>query len=79
MKKLEELSLFELKAYRELLEKRILGLHQYKIGNEYHPPYTEKDINDFKIFEKQAEKTLLVVNKKIRVKLDEFISSIDLD
>ena len=79
MKKLQELSLFELNTCRELLEVRINSLQQYKIGNDYHPPYTEKDVINFKTFEEQATKTLSAVNKKIKIKLDEFINSVDID
>ncbi|MDA3893261.1 MAG: hypothetical protein PF517_16485 [Salinivirgaceae bacterium] len=76
MKDIEKLSLPELKTYRDLLDKRISELRHHQIGDEYYPPYTDKDINEVKEFENQAIKALSAVNKIIRRKLDEFISSI---
>jgi len=79
MKNIENLSLPELKAYRDLLEKRVSELRHHQIDDEYYPPFTDKEIKEIKEFEKQAIKARTAVNKIIRKKLDDFIGSIKYD
>lgn len=76
MENIEKQSLLDLKVYRDLLETRISELRRHQIDDEYYPPYTDKEITKIKEFENQAIKALSAVNKMIRKKLDEFISSI---
>jgi len=75
MGNIDNFSLIDLKVYRDLLETRISELRRHQIDDEYYPPYTDKEINEIKDFEKQAIKALSVVSKTIRKKLDEFIGS----
>lgn len=77
METIENITLHELKVYRELLENRIANLRKHQIGDEYYPPYTDKEVHNIKEFEQKAINALSVVNKTIRKKLDAFIDSID--
>jgi len=77
MKSIEDLALTDLKVYRELLTNRIDNLHKHQIGDEYYPPYTDKEVHSLKKFEQKAVKALTMVNKQIRIKLDTFIESVE--
>lgn len=67
-------NLSELKDIRELLEYRINELRRHKVDDEYFPPYTDKELNELKVLETNAQATLKKVNITIRSKLDEIIN-----
>ncbi len=78
MKTIEQLTLTELKIYKELIETRINELRRHQIDDDYYPPYTEKEINEFKSLEMRTAKALSIVNKMIRQKLDSFIHQMEI-
>lgn len=76
MKDFTQYSLSELKDIRELLEYRINELRRHKVDDEYFPPYTDKEIQELKTLETKAQTTLKLINKTIRIKLDEIINEV---
>lgn len=77
MDDLQNLSLSELKDYRELLEIRIDELRRHQVDDDYFPPYTDKEIGELKQHENKANAALKAINAQIRKKLDVIISNFE--